>query len=740
MFRIFSEKEAINLETHLLSTSDGQLICSDSGFFFDDAAQKRQPDLFALRDSAQEIREEVEAEKYGLVYVRMDGNIGNVVNGAGLAMATNDAISLYGGTSANFLDAGGQATKETMLQAFGIIMRDERVKAILVNIYGGITRCDMIAESIIAAASELGPLRVPMVVRLQGTNSEAGLKLLSDTDLGIHVEADFALLNDDLEFTALSYTWGDADDTLPITVNGCPFQATRNLVAALRQLQEDDKTVTLWIDAICIQQSNNAEKSWQIQLMKDIFEKATTTMVWLGEDPESAAIVQAFSRISQRGLSWDSNIWDTSDAVEWLQSSPELLGSPLGGPVQAAIYKLLNLDYWFRVWCLQEFLVSRDITVACGNNRVSLSDFNKFATTFLQLFWRHHRDALSRQDLLTIMTNNPTAPPGSLAPEVNGATRMCLQREKYRSSSAGTPGQPLVELLTLAFSHTMADDTLHSTDPRDRVFGLLNIASDAKELDIRPNYDKSCEEVFLETWAAILAKDQAALLVYPQYGRSPQSPSSSALRGVEVDAIGKVGTILAPVKSIPEQGFKPVRTFLTEIELFVQESCSAHPDTPVYAASEAAASLYRIPIGDREKISPTNPELQRATTISAERLEATLTVIKAYHDVAQSRIPEKITQFSMTLLQSMGKFDIYLSTVMMHAGWKPFLSVGGYVGLGPDAMDSGDVIAIFHGAHVPFVLRPKGQEFQLLGEAYVHGIMDGEFMQVDREDKTFRLC
>ncbi|RSL69903.1 hypothetical protein CEP53_002026 [Fusarium sp. AF-6] len=191
MFLIFSEKEAINLETHLLSTSDGQLICSDSGFFFDDAAQKRQPDLFALRDSAQEIREEVEAEKYGLVYVRMDGNIGNVVNGAGLAMATNDAISLYGGTSANFLDAGGQATKETMLQAFGIIMRDGRVKAILVNIYGGITRCDMIAESIIAAANELGPLRVPMVVRLQGTNSEAGLKLLSDTDLGIHVEADF---------------------------------------------------------------------------------------------------------------------------------------------------------------------------------------------------------------------------------------------------------------------------------------------------------------------------------------------------------------------------------------------------------------------------------------------------------------------------------------------------------------------------------------------------------------------
>ncbi|GKT67883.1 succinyl-CoA synthetase beta chain [Colletotrichum tofieldiae] len=138
-----------------------------------------------------EASEEIEAEKYGLVYVKMDGNIGNVVNGAGLAMATNDAIALHGGTSANFLDAGGQATKDTMVKAFDIILRDERVKTVLVNIYGGITRGDMIAESILAAAKELGPLKVPMVVRLQGTNSELGLKILEEANLGLHTEADF---------------------------------------------------------------------------------------------------------------------------------------------------------------------------------------------------------------------------------------------------------------------------------------------------------------------------------------------------------------------------------------------------------------------------------------------------------------------------------------------------------------------------------------------------------------------
>ncbi|KAI5467243.1 succinyl-CoA synthetase-like protein [Mariannaea sp. PMI_226] len=193
LYSIFVEKEATNLVVGDLvrCSTGGHLMCMNSQFTFDDAAQSRQSEIFALRDYEQEVSEEVEAEKHGLVYVRMEGNIGNVVNGAGLAMATNDAISFYGGKSANFLDAGGKATKETMLRAFDIILRDDRVTAILVNIYGGLTRCDMIAESIIAAASELGPLRVPVVVRLQGTNSEKGLAMLEDADLGLYVEAGF---------------------------------------------------------------------------------------------------------------------------------------------------------------------------------------------------------------------------------------------------------------------------------------------------------------------------------------------------------------------------------------------------------------------------------------------------------------------------------------------------------------------------------------------------------------------
>ncbi|TDZ71598.1 Succinate--CoA ligase [ADP-forming] subunit beta [Colletotrichum trifolii] len=212
LYTVFTSKDATLIELDpLVRTPDGTLGCLNSSLTIDDAASKRQKDVSSLRNPRQEVPEESEAERYGLVYVKMDGNIGNVVNGAGLAMATNDAIALHGGASANFLDAGGQATRETMAKAFGIVLRDARVTTVLVNIYGGIIRGDMIAESIIGAATELGPLRVPVVVRLQGTNAELGLKmaspppppffapisprgenlLLEEADLGLHVEAGF---------------------------------------------------------------------------------------------------------------------------------------------------------------------------------------------------------------------------------------------------------------------------------------------------------------------------------------------------------------------------------------------------------------------------------------------------------------------------------------------------------------------------------------------------------------------
>src|SRR5580693_5290577 len=165
-------------------TKSNDLICLDAKIGFDDNALYRHPDIVALRDLTEEDAKEIEASKYDLNYVALDGTIGCMVNGAGLAMATMDIIKLYGEAPANFLDVGGGATTEKVAAAFKIITSDPKVKGILVNIFGGIMRCDVIAEGVVAAVTEVG-LRVPLVVRLEGTNVEMGKTILSESGLNV---------------------------------------------------------------------------------------------------------------------------------------------------------------------------------------------------------------------------------------------------------------------------------------------------------------------------------------------------------------------------------------------------------------------------------------------------------------------------------------------------------------------------------------------------------------------------
>jgi succinyl-CoA synthetase beta subunit len=168
----------------LVVTGAGEVIALDAKVSFDDNALFRHPDLQKLRDEAEEDPKELEAAKYDLSYVALDGTIGCMVNGAGLAMATMDIIKLYGASPANFLDVGGGATKERVTAAFKIILSDPNVEGILVNIFGGIMRCDVIAEGVVAAAREVS-LNVPLVVRLAGTNVELGKEILAKSGLPI---------------------------------------------------------------------------------------------------------------------------------------------------------------------------------------------------------------------------------------------------------------------------------------------------------------------------------------------------------------------------------------------------------------------------------------------------------------------------------------------------------------------------------------------------------------------------
>ncbi len=185
LYRLYIEKDCSLVEINpLVVTKQGDLFALDGKLNFDDNALYRHPDVAALRDPEEEDPRERAAKEIDLAYVGLDGDVGCMVNGAGLAMATLDAITVNGGKPANFLDAGGGADKEKVKEAFKLILRDENVKAILVNIFGGIVRCDLIADGVVAAAQELG-VKVPLVVRLQGTNAEQGRKILSESGLDI---------------------------------------------------------------------------------------------------------------------------------------------------------------------------------------------------------------------------------------------------------------------------------------------------------------------------------------------------------------------------------------------------------------------------------------------------------------------------------------------------------------------------------------------------------------------------
>lgn len=192
LYRAFIDTDASLIEINpLVLTQGGDLIALDAKMGFDDNALFRHPDIRAMRDLTEENPKEVEASKFDLSYIALDGNIGCMVNGAGLAMATMDIIKHYGAEPANFLDVGGGATKEKVTEAFKIILSDKNVKGVLVNIFGGIMRCDVVATGVVEAAKQV-QLSVPLVVRLEGTNVELGKQILAESGLNIIAASDLA--------------------------------------------------------------------------------------------------------------------------------------------------------------------------------------------------------------------------------------------------------------------------------------------------------------------------------------------------------------------------------------------------------------------------------------------------------------------------------------------------------------------------------------------------------------------
>ena len=192
LYRAFVETDASLIEINpLVVTKDGRVICLDAKMSFDDNALFRHPDIRELRDANEEDPAETEAAKYDLSYVHLDGNIGCMVNGAGLAMATMDIVKIYGAEPANFLDVGGGASTEKVAAAFRILLADKRVKGVLINIFGGIMRCDVLAQGVVEAAKQV-KLNVPLVVRMEGTNVVEGKKILAESGIKVIAASDMA--------------------------------------------------------------------------------------------------------------------------------------------------------------------------------------------------------------------------------------------------------------------------------------------------------------------------------------------------------------------------------------------------------------------------------------------------------------------------------------------------------------------------------------------------------------------
>lgn len=208
LYELFIKTDSTQVEINPMAVaSDGNVYCVDAKLNFDDNAAFRQKDIFSMRDVSMEDARDVKAESVGLNYIALDGNIGCMVNGAGLAMATMDIIQLHGGKPANFLDVGGGANKKQVAEAFKILVSDPSVKAILVNIFGGIMKCDIIAEGIIAAYGEVG-LNIPLVVRLAGTNVALGKEMLRNSGLPIVAADDLDdVSNLTFQYMSGNHTW-----------------------------------------------------------------------------------------------------------------------------------------------------------------------------------------------------------------------------------------------------------------------------------------------------------------------------------------------------------------------------------------------------------------------------------------------------------------------------------------------------------------------------------------------------
>lgn len=576
-------------------------------------------------------------------------------------------------------------------------------------------------------------------------------------------------LDDELSYVALSYTWGEETPTTTIQVDDRTVTVRANLGTALQYLRQPDQPTTLWIDAICIDQSDEGEKSAQVRKMRDIYTKATKVLAWLGPPEDDGDMVMewlenAGKEAIEAGIldfhNTDVAGWFEHDEGERVRRIKVYLNNFVADKDLENFYLALiafsNRSFWTRVWVLQEISLARDVIIMCGSKRVTYPTFaaalsfktiNRWMTIF--------RFALSdwNDPVKGHIHRHLTGKVPSIAPSALIGIQQGYQRETGVSESL----QDLLERTCID-----ADITLfQATDARDKIYGLLGLASDSDRLGIVPDYSKSVVEVYANVARALIADGKTTILSWCQQSqtRIERLPSwvpdfsslirqpcgefeqigttsfcasgnriispSPILRSADKNLLSLLGTRIGTVAELgtawePEWDTRfnreAARQLLIEVENFCNRSALLLP-----VPERLVDAKMRIPCADQA-----DNDTGRSRAVGSIR--------EKYEFV---RWPQENS--SATIVPNQSSYEVAMDN---QHNRKPFLSAGGHVGLAPKCAQPGDLVVILFGFTVPYILRDLlNGEFQLIGEAYVYGIMDGELITEDKSsDEVFHLC
>jgi hypothetical protein len=600
-------------------------------------------------------------------------------------------------------------------------------------------------------------------------------------------------------YQALSYTWGPEHDTLPITINGEEVLVTRNLRVALENVREEDEDVVLWVDAICINQRDTAEKGVQVSQMKDIFTNARQTIVWLGPATEySDIIIAELSRIGEdlvqrrvRDMMFDMAATKDTKLCETLeQSVKENMADYIedyfrrGAHFRFLIFEfayLLGRDYWSRVWVIQEFVLSAKLQIRCGRSTIL---FEHFHATFMFLVLVRTEFAIRLSQ--TLGKDDEYEANNEIHMSVfmhEGLTRhnaapMFALRKNYLAS--GLANQDTAFNLAALMTSTQMNGDSNATEQRDRIYALLGLANDNHILELKPEYEEavSCEAVFTAAARAMLTTGHVDLLAFSQLwiDRGERSPAQRMTglpswvpdwrvkildpRGGKLwqtcfRASGKL-TFHKPIffqTGLPKELIKLLGFRIDVVEALADEWWTEGPVT---------FQNYRTYLSDVEELCKKSDAKMKDTGIEVypkpyDRQGARVVVPIAGQQVYSMGFAGPITttaQESYELVQAdietqsrreprtfgLQLREDYYIRMKEQRFRRPFLSANGFVGLVPRNSRPGDLIVVFLGSKFIYALREdQDGACSLIGEAYVHGIMSGELSDTEPVVEDFVL-